>query len=445
MERRKFLGLTLAGAVPLFTGMNSCTPGGDEQSSGIQPAGSRRTLSHLPLEEWREQYRYYLFDDFLPFMEKYVIDHTYGGFQIFTGRDGRHQNTNKRTWRDGRGLWVYSFLYNNLAREQKYLDVAGKTAEFILKNAPEGDEFFYSEFTRDGTPVGKNGTDIYGDMFVACGFAEYAKAAQDTQYWDKAKDLLIKCLRIYDKPDYPYHVTYGPDVAPMKGERVLGHWMLLIDVATQLLKIQPDPEVEQVASRCVDAIQNYHYNSAYDMINEVLNHDLSRPDNDFSQFVYTGHVLEILWMVLFEALRKKDKMLFDWTSQQIKRHFEVAWDDVYGGLFRCLVHVDKNIWEVDKMSWVQEETLIDLLCVMEHTGAQWAIDYFTKLYTYVFDKFPMKQYGYPLWLHGTDRWVTFYEEYYLIENYHHPRHLMLNLTSLDRIMQRNGTVADSFV
>ena len=55
-------------------------------------------------------------------------------------------------------MWVYSFLYNNLAREQKYLDVAGKTAEFILKNAPEGDEFFYSEFTREGTPVGERGS-----------------------------------------------------------------------------------------------------------------------------------------------------------------------------------------------------------------------------------------------------------------------------------------------
>ena len=43
-------------------------------------------------------------------MEKYVIDHVYGGFMCNTDRDGTNITQDKNTWYEGRGIWVYSFL-----------------------------------------------------------------------------------------------------------------------------------------------------------------------------------------------------------------------------------------------------------------------------------------------------------------------------------------------
>ena len=73
-------------------------------------------------------------------MEKFVIDDKYGGFRCNVDHHGKQVNQNKLSWFEGRGIWVYSFLYNNLAREQKYLNFAHRSLEFILKIRPEGDD-----------------------------------------------------------------------------------------------------------------------------------------------------------------------------------------------------------------------------------------------------------------------------------------------------------------
>ena len=440
MKRREFFG-AVAGTTALLA--QGCDWEKEKRTNTNSTTVTE--LVGLSLEELLKQYRYYLFDDFLPFLDKYVIDHEYGGFMCNTDRDGTNITTNKTAWYEGRGIWVYSFLYNKIAREQKYLDIARKSVEFILKNEPEGDILYAKTFTREGKPIDGPDINIYSDLFVANGISEYSKATRDDSYWEKAKNILFKCLRIYDKPDYPYHVGYGPEVPPMKGERVLGHWMILLRLVTQMLEFKSDPDMEQVAARCVDALMNYHQNSEYELMNEVLNHDLTRPENDFSQFVYIGHAIETLWMILSEAVRLKDKKLFDLAAQRFKRHVKVAWDDVYGGVFRCLTHVDKNIWEVDKALWAQEEVLVGAMMIIEHTGAQWAKDLYEKMWHYVIDKYPLQQYGYPIWILYADRKVTFEKHYDRVGNFHHPRHLMLNILSLERMIERKGKVSNLFI
>lgn len=390
------------------------------------------------LESLLQQYRHDLFDDFLPFMEKHVIDHEFGGFMCAADRDGTNINTNKQIWYEGRGTWVYSFLYNNLAREHKYLDVAAKSVRFFLKNLP-AEWPWPEEMTRDGKPLGKH-SDIYGHLFVAEGLAEYSKAVNDKKYWDMAKEIVMQCLRKYDDPDYDYHVTYGPEVTPMPGERVVGHWMVLLRASTQMLEIHPDPDLETLAARCVEAVLDKHYNPDYGLINEVLNHDMSRPTNAFAQFVYTGHVIETLWMIMAEAIRKKDGKMFEKAAGQFRRHVEVAWDDVYGGVFLGLKHVDKNAWGLEKGLWTQAEVLVGALIVFEHLGAPWAGEMFAKTYDYVMHTYPLKKYGFPLWMEAGDRKMTFHKHTNRVENYHHPRHLMLNILALERMIRRGGRI-----
>ena len=91
----------------------------------------------LDLAAEKKTYQKNLFDDFLPFMEKNVIDHEYGGFMCSVRPNGERVSTAKRTWFEGRGTWVYSFLYNNLAREQKYLDVAEHSIKLLRRSTPQ--------------------------------------------------------------------------------------------------------------------------------------------------------------------------------------------------------------------------------------------------------------------------------------------------------------------
>jgi len=393
------------------------------------------------LTQLREQYRGYLFDDFLPFMEKFVIDKQFGGFMCNADSQGKLVNQNKLSWYEGRGIWVYSFLYNNLAREQKYADVASRSLEFIMKIRPSGEELWPKELTREGKALTSADGEVYGDLFIAEGLAEYSKAIGQRSHWDIARELVLKCVRLYDRDVYRPTIgqTYlGPNASPFPGARIQGVWMVLIRVITQMLQMHADAELERLAQRAVNAITEHHYNPEFKLINELLNHDLSRPQNEYAQLVYTGHCIENLWMLMIEAQRLRNDKLFETFASWFRHHVEVAWDDVYGGAFRNLQNVEKDIWTLDKVLWLQEEVLIGCLMIIERNGDPWAIEMFDRMYKYVREKYPLKAHGSPLWMYASDRRVT-YDAFSRmpkrVENYHHPRHLMLNLLSLERMIK----------
>ena len=437
MKRRKFFNALAGTSVFLAPGCNWEKDKGTIKNSIM--VSDKCMLAGLSLDTLLKQYKYYLFDDFLPFMNKYVVDHKYGGFMCNTDRDGTNITQKKTAWYEGRGIWVYSFLYNKVKKDPEYLEIAGKSVEFVLKNEPRGESLWPDSFSREGKPVNKATVVIYGDLFIASGLSEYSKASGEDKYWDKAKEILIKCVKIYNKSDYGYIQDIEHQVNHDKGPRVLGHWMIIIHLVTQMLEYKSDPELEKIADECIDAIMNYHYNPEFCLHNEIMNHDLSRPEGPFSQYVCIGHAIETLWMLLDEAVRRKDKELFDLAAERFKRHVEVAWDDVYGGVFHDLFNVNKNIWRIEKSLWAQEEVLVGAMMLIEHTGAQWAKDLYEKVWNYVIDKFPLEQYGYPIWILYADRKVTFEKHYDRVGNFHHPRHLMLNILSLERIIERGGT------
>jgi mannose/cellobiose epimerase-like protein (N-acyl-D-glucosamine 2-epimerase family) len=394
------------------------------------------------LQEIAARYHADLFDDFLPFMDKYVVDPVYGGFLCETDGHGVHTSTEKFSWFEGRGIWVYSFLYNNLAHESKYIDVARGSVEFILgQRTKDSAETWPSRFTREGKPLTGPDPEIYGDLFIAEGLAEFSLATKDPHYWDMAKELVLKCIRIYDRDDYHPEIgrTYlGPAARPFPGARVQGAWMVLIRVATQMLRIRGDQELEAVAKRCVDAVMNHHFNPRFRLNNELLNHDLSRPTNEYEQLVYTGHCIEISWMLLEEALRTRDMELFHTVTERFQRHVEVARDRVYDGVLRNLMNVDENKWALDKVLWAQEEVTIAALMIFEHTGVPWAWDMFLHFAQYTHEKYSLKQFGIPLWIYGADRQVTtesYFKEPARVENYHQPRHLMINLLRMDSMLR----------
>jgi len=388
---------------------------------------------------WKEllgQYDNYLFDDYLPFIDKHVFDHEYGGFMCNTDRVGQNITTDKRTWYDGRGIWAYSFLYNNIKKDPEYLRIAQKTVELVLR-AKQPESFFWPwSYNRTGADLSENTPDIYGNLFVAEGFAEYSIASEDSSFWDRAKEILLQCVEVYNQEDYLYKLEYSPIPTFTHAERVLGHWMIMLRLSTNLLRIKNDSKIEGVASQCIDALINYHYNPEFKLMNEVLNHDLTLGEGDISQFVYIGHAIESLWMIMDEALRRDDEELLILAAERFKFHVEVAWDDVYGGVFHGLDHVNENKWLTDKVLWAQQEVLVGLMILIEHSDDPWAYTWFDKMYNYVINTYPLKKYGYSLWNIGGDRKMNFKEKGIRIENFHHPRHLMLNKLKIEKIVSK---------
>ena len=84
------------------------------------------------------------------------------------------------------------------------------------------------------------------------------------------------------------------------------------------------------------------------------------------------------------------------------------------------------------------------MILIEHTDWDWPVDWFERTFDYAEAKFSLKQYGYPLYLYGGDRKVSFSEHVTRKENYHHPRCVMRNLIGVENILSRGGAVSDAW-
>jgi N-acylglucosamine 2-epimerase len=430
-SRRNFLkqntlaGLGLIGSATLA---GSILPV-DAQASQSQDL---KKITGLDLRKLRAQYKEALLNKFIPNLGKFVVDHELGGFMCSVDILTRKLvNTTKRAWFEGRGIWMYSFLYNNLDKNPDYLEIARKSKDFILKRLPADGSYYISSFTKEGEPIGDTEGDIYGNLFVAEGLAEYAKATAEPKYMDQAIEIVLKAVQRYDRPEFTYIYKAENRVS---GPRILGHWMILLSVCTQILRQRSDKEIRALADRCVDAIMNHHLNKDYRLLNEALAHDMSPlPDPVASQYGDMGHGCETLAFVMNYAVLIKDPELFKRASKEFKRHVDSSWDDVYGGYYHELTHVDKNIWTLNKLRWVHEEILIGAMILIEHTGDEWAINCYAKTEEYIRKNYVRPEYAFVI--DSGDRKMQKHTQV-RAEHYHYPRQLMVGILAINRILSR---------
>jgi N-acylglucosamine 2-epimerase len=436
-SRRNFLKQnTLTGmGVVLLGGLGGCATIGLDSKYV-----NRNVITHIgdkTLGQLRDKYHSELFDHFLPNMDRLVVDHEFGGFMCSLDiTSGKQLASDKRAWFEGRGIWVYSYLYNNLEKKPEYLEIARKSKDFILKHQPKDDSFWIASYTREGSPIGGPG-DIFGNLYIAEGLAEFSKASGERQYMELAKKINLTALDRYDSPEYKY-----ASEKKVTGPRFVNHWMVMLRNSTQILEQEADTKIEQLAERCVDAIMNYHLNPEYNLLNLTLTHDLHRiSDIEYSQSVSLGINIQALWMVLSEAVRKKDSKLFQRAQELFRRHVIVARDPVYGGYFNSLDHANNFTFNnLGKVQSSHMEVLNGTLLLIEHTGDVWAENCFAETYAYVQDKFAHPEYAFPV--ESGDRTLTKYSKG--MGNYHYPRSLMMSLAAFNRMVSRKGQVSKLF-
>ena len=74
-----------------------------------------------------------LFNNFVPFWEKFSPDMIYGGFLCGFDRDGELFFEDKSVWQQGRSLWMFSKLYNEFEKSLNGL-ILLKTVMILLIN-----------------------------------------------------------------------------------------------------------------------------------------------------------------------------------------------------------------------------------------------------------------------------------------------------------------------
>jgi mannose/cellobiose epimerase-like protein (N-acyl-D-glucosamine 2-epimerase family) len=409
----------------------------------------------MALPQLRQRYHDELFGTVLPFWAAHGIDHQYGGVMHSLDYDGSVVSTNKLSWFQGRAIWIYSFLYNHLARESAYLEIARQTKDFLLKAAPQPDGWWAEEFSREGDVLRPFSGDLYGMYFAAEGLQEYAWAAKD----DHARELALALMKkLQQRIHEPGFLCMGTDTP---GQRTQGLWMVILNTSRQMLARWADRDLQTWLDEAIDGVMNRHYNPEIGLNNEVLNHDFTRPREHATKCLL-GHSVETLWMIAEEALRREDRNLWDVCTRRIQKHIEVGWDPVFGGLSQW-VNVDQGGYEWPEFTpvgttqpfrfvgeyfymkplWALNEILIATLNILEQTGAEWAARYFENAQQLIDEKYSMKKRGQPGYMLFADRRMTRTTHTARQDNYHPPRQLMLCILTLDRMIQRTSELADS--
>eukprot|EP00729_Bicosta_minor_P008477 gene8477-35206_t len=362
------------------------------------------------------------------FWTKSGIDHENGGFMCALAHDGTLLSGDKFIWYQGRGLWVYSRLYRMHGGREEHGAIATKTFRFIMDHFIDQDGHFVVATDREGNviqpanPKSCNTTG-YGTAFLAEGFFEYYRATRDPKALPAALNALKVFQALIDDE------TMTPDEFLEDASLVTGDdraWL------------------EELNQRTVDLIIHKFHHPEFGVLSESLDKDYNRKDDANEDFAYLGHGIEVMWMVMAEALRRAA--------------VELATDNVYGGAFRGMTSVRNQTF-----MWVQDEIMVGCCLMAEHGAPESDVDkgwaartlltfnkHVTKTTMYIQDKFYLKDRGLPYVLVGGDRQVRFRESYVnkgqpgalnRKENYHHPRAIMLLLESFRRQGIKGGNSA----
>ena len=80
-----------------------------------------------------KRYKTELLENVLPFWLNNSQDLTFGGYHTCLDRQGNVYDTDKFIWLQGRQVWMFSLLYNNVEKRREWLDCVSR-AESFSKN-----------------------------------------------------------------------------------------------------------------------------------------------------------------------------------------------------------------------------------------------------------------------------------------------------------------------
>jgi N-acylglucosamine 2-epimerase len=450
MLRREFLGAVAAACAAgsaIASKPDIAKAASDEQPSlpDTPRGGLPRQLGGMNLEQLRDDYRRRLFDDYLPFWDKGAFDRKYGGFCCELNDDGSVATDEKYIWYQGRGMWTYSFLYNNFEKNPDWLRMAEKTKQFMLEHMQGGGGRWYQKTRCDGTMLEGIGKTIFGDVFAAMGLAQLYKATGNPEDLKLAKESIWGAVKAYDDPAYADVDTtrYTTVKISPVGLRTQGHSMVFVFALSNLLETVKDPELEKLQQAQVDHVANHFWNPEYGVVNEYLHQDYSRIP-EAADHMFTGHSLETAWIVMNEALRTGDRKLFQAMKSRIRRILEMCWDYVFEGFGSENYHVFGTADYCQgpeygtKTMWSHCEILIACLLILERTGEIWAKEWYDRAREFLLKNMPVE--GLPVWRQAVDRRGKDIQRIGIStkrkDNFHQVRMYMYNLLTLERMLKK---------
>lgn len=350
----------------------------------------------MNLKQYEELYKKELLEKIIPFWMKHSDDREQGGYFTCLDRDGRVYDTDKFVWLQGRQVWTFSMLYNNVERKQEWLDFAIKGAEFLIKNGRDEEGNWYFSLNREGKPLIQP-YNIFSDCFAAMAFAQLYKATHDEKYMQISRNTFDNILKRAENPKGIYSKVY-PGTRNLEGFSLP---MILSNLVLEIEHILDADLVYKTIDDGIDMVMNKFYRPDLGIILENVGANGDFHDSFDGRLVNPGHGLESMWFIMDLAERKNDAQLLEKATKIALQLMEYGWDKKHGGIFYFMdvkgnppqqLEWDQKLW------WVHLEAMIAMLKGYLHTGDKKCLDWYEKLHDYCWDHFADKEhsewYGY---------------------------------------------------
>lgn len=349
----------------------------------------------MDFKKLSDRYRNELLDNVLPFWLENSQDREYGGYFSCLNRDGSVYDTDKFVWLQGREVWMFAMLYNNVEKNRQWLDCAVQGAEFLKKYGHDENWDFYFSLDRKGNPLVQP-YNIFSNTFACMAFAQLAKATGNEEYAQIARRIFGRILERRSNPKGQWCKAY-PGTRPMKDFALP---MIICNMALEIEDILEDKSVlEQTIDTCLHEVFDVFYKPELGcMLENVSSVDGSPVDCFEGREINPGHDLEALWFMMNLGVRRGDKSLIEKCVEISLGVIERGWDKEFGGIYYFLdakgVPQQKLEWD-QKLWWVHIESAIAMLKGYQLTGNEKCLEWFLKLDAYLWDNFKDKEY--PEW------------------------------------------------
>ena len=343
------------------------------------------------IKSWAESYKKDLTENIMPFWMEYGLDRENGGVYTCVNRDGSLMDTTKSVWFQGRFAFICSFAYNNVEKNQEWLDAAKSTLEFIEKHCFDEQGHMYFSVTAEGKPLRKRRY-VFSETFAAIAMSEYALATGDQHWAKRAIQVFEDTQRFLATPGF-LPAKFEADVK-LQGHSIV---MILINVGSCIRKVVNAPKLTQQIDESIEKLKKYFIHPEFKCLLETVGENGEFIDTNMTRTINPGHCIETSWFIMEEAkLRGWDKPMFDMALQVFDWSWDWGWDKQYGGIinFRDCKNLPSQDYSQDmKFWWPQCETIIASLYAYLGTGDEKYLYRHERISEWTYAHFPDAEYG----------------------------------------------------
>ncbi len=347
------------------------------------------------LETLLDRYRAELFENVVPFWEQHGVDRELGGYFTCLDRDGELYSTDKYMWLQGRAVWMFARLHNEVAQDRGWLDLAQGGLDFIraFGRAPDGRVYF--SVTRDGQPIHIQ-RKIYSEVFYVMALTEMARATGRGEYLDEATALFWRTYDLWRHPE-----ALGRPMLPggFRGT-TLADPMVFLGMIEELSRVD-DPRRYAAVTEEMRGVALRHVHRDRKVVFENVGPGGEFIDTPMGRLLNPGHAIEMAWFLMRLARRTGDGELIREALDILDWSLARGWDDEYGGLFYFLDSEGRPPMQLEwnmKLWWPITEAMYATLLAWDITGERRYLEWHRRIaawgFAHLHDPYGREWFGY---------------------------------------------------